>query len=133
MLLCVTSTLCAYDSYQLTREPKVDWDRCCPVEHFMNSPTKAFSAWSPKKYVLLWCAGRTGGAYTYIPPFKLARMMAEIQDKSSAEAQRMTWDALRKSLNGLINKVKEEERGCVALCLSSGALSSRPWFVLPLV
>jgi hypothetical protein len=52
------------------------------------------------------CAGRAGGAYTYIPPFKLARMMAEIQDKSSPEAQRMTWDALRKSLNGLINKVR---------------------------
>jgi hypothetical protein len=32
-------------------------------------------------------------------------MMAEVADKASPEAQRMTWDALRKSLNGLVNKV----------------------------
>ncbi|XP_010685937.2 uncharacterized protein LOC104900253 [Beta vulgaris subsp. vulgaris] len=47
--------------------------------------------------------GRTGGVY--IPPFKLARMMKEIEDKSSPEYQRLTWDALRKSINGLVNKV----------------------------
>lgn len=47
--------------------------------------------------------GRTGGVY--IPPFKLARMMKEIEDKSSVEYQRLTWDALRKSINGLVNKV----------------------------
>ncbi|XP_057782156.1 uncharacterized protein LOC131000320 [Salvia miltiorrhiza] len=47
--------------------------------------------------------GRSGGVY--VPPFKLARMMKEIEDKSSLEYQRMTWDALRKSINGLVNKV----------------------------
>ncbi|XP_042513259.1 pre-mRNA-splicing factor CWC22 homolog [Macadamia integrifolia] len=47
--------------------------------------------------------GRSGGVY--IPPFKLARMMKEVEDKSSHEYQRMTWDALRKSINGLVNKV----------------------------
>ncbi|CAI7806653.1 unnamed protein product [Closterium sp. NIES-53] len=47
--------------------------------------------------------GRTGGAY--IPPFKLARMLQEVNDRSSAEYQRLTWDALRKSINGLVNKV----------------------------
>ncbi|KAG6436057.1 hypothetical protein SASPL_100939 [Salvia splendens] len=47
--------------------------------------------------------GRSGGVY--IPPFKLARMLKEIEDKSSLEYQRMTWDALRKSINGLVNKV----------------------------
>lgn len=46
---------------------------------------------------------RTGGVY--IPPFKLAQMMREVQDKSSPQYQRLTWDALRKSINGLINKV----------------------------
>ncbi|KAK9274138.1 hypothetical protein L1049_018952 [Liquidambar formosana] len=46
--------------------------------------------------------GRSGGVY--IPPFKLARMMKEVQDKSSVEYQRLTWDALRKSINGLVNK-----------------------------
>ncbi|KAF1001941.1 hypothetical protein AG4045_004560 [Apium graveolens] len=47
--------------------------------------------------------GRTGGVY--IPPFKLARMLKQVEDKSSVEYQRLTWDALRKSINGLVNKV----------------------------
>ncbi|CAM8892905.1 unnamed protein product [Rhodiola kirilowii] len=46
--------------------------------------------------------GRSGGVY--IPPLKLARMMKEVEDKSSIEYQRLTWDALRKSINGLVNK-----------------------------
>jgi len=41
----------------------------------------------------------------YIPPFKLARMQEEIEDKTSKEYQRQTWEALRKSINGLVNKV----------------------------
>ncbi|OMO84284.1 MIF4G-like, type 3 [Corchorus olitorius] len=45
------------------------------------------------------------GNAAYIPPFTLARMMKETQDKSSVEYQRLTWDALRKSINGLVNKV----------------------------
>ena len=48
-------------------------------------------------------AGRTGGVY--VPPFKLARMLQQVTDRSSAEFQRLTWDALRKSINGLVNKV----------------------------
>lgn len=32
-------------------------------------------------------------------------MMRDVEDKSSVEYQRMTWDALRKSINGLVNKV----------------------------
>ena len=54
--------------------------------------------------------GRTGGVY--IPPFKLAQMRAQMEaegkkeDKTSKEYQRMTWEALRKSINGLINKVR---------------------------
>ena len=47
--------------------------------------------------------GKSGGVY--IPPFKLARMMKEVEDKSSVQYQRLTWDALRKSINGLVNKV----------------------------
>uniref|UniRef100_A0A8C1B580 Pre-mRNA-splicing factor CWC22 homolog n=2 Tax=Cyprinus carpio TaxID=7962 RepID=A0A8C1B580_CYPCA len=46
---------------------------------------------------------RTGGAY--IPPAKLRMMQAQITDKSSLEYQRMSWEALKKSINGLINKV----------------------------
>ncbi len=32
-------------------------------------------------------------------------MLREANDKTGPQYQRMTWDALRKSLNGLINKV----------------------------
>lgn len=46
---------------------------------------------------------RTGGAY--IPPFKLAQMMSDVTDRESVEYQRLAWDALRKSINGLVNKV----------------------------
>ncbi|RLN10315.1 hypothetical protein BBJ28_00025327, partial [Nothophytophthora sp. Chile5] len=52
--------------------------------------------------------GRTGGVY--MPPFKLAQLRKQQEEagglnKASVEFQRQTWDALRKSLNGLINKV----------------------------
>ncbi|KAJ0552937.1 putative MIF4G-like, type 3, initiation factor eIF-4 gamma, MA3, MIF4G-like domain superfamily [Helianthus annuus] len=47
--------------------------------------------------------GKSGGVY--IPPFRLARMMDGVEDKSSLEYQKMTWDALKKSINGLVNKV----------------------------
>jgi pre-mRNA-splicing factor CWC22 len=47
--------------------------------------------------------GRTGGIY--IPPFRMAQMMRDVEDKSSPEYQRLTWDALKKSINGLVNKV----------------------------
>lgn len=47
---------------------------------------------------------RTGGAY--IPPARLRAMQAEAaKDKMSPEYQRLSWDALRKSINGMINKV----------------------------
>ncbi|KAI9632942.1 MIF4G-domain-containing protein, partial [Dioszegia hungarica] len=47
---------------------------------------------------------RSGGAY--IPPARLRALQAEAsKDKSSPEYQRLSWDALRKSINGLINKV----------------------------
>jgi pre-mRNA-splicing factor CWC22 len=57
-----------------------------------------------QKLTELSSGAKTGGVY--IPPFKLAMMRKEIQDKNSAEYQKLTWDALRKSLNGLINKVR---------------------------
>ncbi|KAJ4776418.1 Pre-mRNA-splicing factor CWC22-like protein [Rhynchospora pubera] len=47
--------------------------------------------------------GRTGGIY--IPPHRMAQMMRDVQDKSSEAYQRLSWDALRKSINGLVNKV----------------------------
>ncbi len=50
-------------------------------------------------------AARGGGGGAYIPPFKLAALMKDTPDKTGPEYQRMTWDALRKSINGLVNKV----------------------------
>lgn len=47
--------------------------------------------------------GRTGGAY--IPPARLRQMQARITDKSSEAYQRIAWEALKKSIHGLINKV----------------------------
>lgn len=53
--------------------------------------------------------GRTGGVY--IPPFKLAQMKkdAAAMGKSTKEYQRIAWEALRKSINGLINKASERQ------------------------
>ncbi|KAF8471797.1 hypothetical protein BDZ91DRAFT_846417 [Kalaharituber pfeilii] len=48
-------------------------------------------------------AMRSGG--TYIPPARLRALQAQITDKKSKEYQRIAWDALKKSINGLINKV----------------------------
>ena len=45
----------------------------------------------------------SGGAY--IPPAKLKLMQAAITDKTSAEFQRLAWEALKKSIHGLVNKV----------------------------
>ena len=47
--------------------------------------------------------GKSGGAY--IPPAKLRALRAQITDKQSEPYQKMTWEALKKSINGLINKV----------------------------
>lgn len=48
---------------------------------------------------------RGGGAY--VPPHRMRAMMegAEEEDRAGAEYQRLVWEALRKSINGLINKV----------------------------
>ncbi|KAG0433255.1 hypothetical protein HPB47_020106 [Ixodes persulcatus] len=45
---------------------------------------------------------RTGGAY--IPPARLRMMQEQITDKSSMAYQRIAWEALKKSINGLVNK-----------------------------
>jgi len=45
----------------------------------------------------------TGGAY--IPPAKLKMLQAAMTDKTSAEFQRLAWEALKKSIHGLVNKV----------------------------
>jgi pre-mRNA-splicing factor CWC22 len=46
---------------------------------------------------------RSGGVY--VPPARLRALQSQIVDKESKEYQRMHWEALKKSINGLINKV----------------------------
>lgn len=47
---------------------------------------------------------RSGGVY--VPPARLrALQKAAASDKSSAEYQRLSWDALRKSITGIVNRV----------------------------
>ncbi|CDJ40346.1 cell cycle control protein, putative, partial [Eimeria tenella] len=44
-----------------------------------------------------WCG-------VYVPPFKLARLQQQTSDSKSHAYQRQMWEALRKSINGLVNK-----------------------------
>merc|ERR1719253_1213637 len=60
-------------------------------------------AYKKRKIAQVEALGRAGGVY--IPPFKLARLQEDIEDKTSPEFQRQAWEALRKSINGLVNKV----------------------------
>ncbi|KAL9932639.1 hypothetical protein V8E36_008338 [Tilletia maclaganii] len=64
---------------------------------------------------------RAGGAY--IPPARLRALMAEAaaQDPGSTEYQRMSWDALKKSITGLINKVAADNIKFVVPELFGGA------------
>lgn len=49
----------------------------------------------------------TKGGGAYVPPHRMRAMMegAEEEDRAGTEFQRLVWEALRKSINGLINKV----------------------------
>jgi pre-mRNA-splicing factor CWC22 len=61
-----------------------------------NIPKSATTSLLPSK----------GGVY--IPPFQMAKMYEEIRqtnDKQSMDYQKMMWEMLRKSINGIINKV----------------------------
>nr|GMD20793.1 pre-mRNA-splicing factor CWC22 homolog [Ipomoea batatas] len=95
-----------YENYRVSRreESRREKERDRRVnnaeeENHKNEDSKV----SKQEGNMITQTGRSGGVY--IPRFTLARMTKEIQDKSSVEYQRMTWDALRKSINGLVNKV----------------------------
>jgi len=54
------------------------------------------------------------GAGQYLPPHKLRMLEEAVTDKASVEYQRLTWDALKKSINGLINKANTSNlQNCV--------------------
>ncbi|KAI9494632.1 MIF4G-domain-containing protein [Zychaea mexicana] len=56
-----------------------------------------------KEMEIMKATTRAGGAY--IPPHRLRQMQQQVTDKSSDQYQRITWEALKKSINGLINKI----------------------------
>nr|XP_056717421.1 pre-mRNA-splicing factor CWC22 homolog [Euleptes europaea] len=90
------------------RERESDWrkSRRSLSPDTRNTPEKAAHDEPPpkkKKEDLDPILTRTGGAY--IPPAKLRMMQAQITDKNSLAYQRMSWEALKKSINGLVNKV----------------------------
>ncbi|XP_076368579.1 pre-mRNA-splicing factor nucampholin [Tachypleus tridentatus] len=58
-----------------------------------------------------YLTSRTAGAY--IPPARLKMMQAQITDKSSIEYQRIAWEALKKSIIGLVNKVNVSNIGII--------------------
>ena len=85
--------------------------------------------------------GRTGGVY--VPPHKLAQLQEEIlanESKNSRTHQKLMWEMLRKSINGIINKVNIaniqnviiellnenilQGRGLVARAIIKGQMSS---------
>ncbi|CAO1621602.1 unnamed protein product [Parajaminaea phylloscopi] len=64
---------------------------------------------------------RAGGAY--IPPARLRALMAEAQaaDPGSRDFQKMSWDALKKSITGLVNKVAADNIKHIVPELFAGA------------
>lgn len=76
--------------------------------------------------------GKTGGAY--IPPARLRQMQAKITDKSSEPFQRIAWEALKKSIHGLINKVNVSNIAqVVRQLLSENIVRGRGLFVRSLI
>nr|XP_018897205.1 PREDICTED: pre-mRNA-splicing factor CWC22 homolog [Bemisia tabaci] len=81
-------------------EPKKNKDEPKTVD----TPKEVITEDQKKTVDLL--TSKTGGAY--IPPAKLKMMQASITDKASAAYQRIAWEALKKSLHGLINKASPQ-------------------------
>lgn len=66
-------------------------------------PTEEEKQAAAKKEYDALLNSRSGGRY--VPPAKLRALQQALTDKSSKEYQRMAWEALKKSINGLVNKI----------------------------
>ena len=64
---------------------------------------EAKKPFDPKEEYERLMNARSGGVY--VPPARLRALQAQFTDKKTKEYQRMAWEALKKSINGLINKV----------------------------
>lgn len=81
-------------------------------EHDRESEKKDPSVIPPsQKRTVDLLTSKTGGAY--IPPAKLRLMQSQIDDKSGAAFQRISWEALKKSIHGHINKVNTSNIGLI--------------------
>ncbi|KAG9103624.1 pre-mRNA-splicing factor cwc22 [Ceratobasidium sp. 370] len=75
--------------------------RLAEIELDAAPPKPAFDAQAEFAKLL---SSRSGGVY--VPPARLRALQAAAsEDKSSAEYQRLSWDALRKSITGIVNRV----------------------------
>lgn len=66
-------------------------------------PTEEEKQAAAKKEYDALLNSKSGGRY--VPPAKLRALQQALTDKSSKEYQRMAWEALKKSINGLVNKI----------------------------
>jgi pre-mRNA-splicing factor CWC22 len=72
---------------------------------------KAAAEEASKKAMKDILTSKTGGAY--IPPARLRMMQEQITDKNSQAYQRLAWEALKKSITGLVNKVNLGNLGII--------------------
>ncbi|QSL64508.1 hypothetical protein MERGE_001809 [Pneumocystis wakefieldiae] len=73
------------------------------IAHTNLSEPESKPAFNPKAEFERLMNTRAGGIY--VPPARLKALQSQFTDKESKEYQRIYWEALKKSINGLINKV----------------------------
>jgi pre-mRNA-splicing factor CWC22 len=74
------------------------------VENELEGKANQSKAFDPQAEFAKLVGSRSGGVY--MPPARLrALQQAASSDKSSPEYQRLAWDALRKSITGIVNRV----------------------------
>ena len=58
---------------------------------------------------------KAGGVY--IPPFKLKQMILDLKnsEENTSEHQKYHWEQLRKSINGIVNKINVANISSVAI------------------
>ncbi|KAK4053042.1 pre-mRNA-splicing factor cwc22 [Microbotryomycetes sp. JL201] len=102
----------AHRVYDVDPERRRERERQQQLERQVMGDTQDSQAGAPvvkkvdlKEEMKKMASTKAGGAY--IPPHRLRAMLEdeETQDPAGQEYQRLSWEALRKSLNGLINKV----------------------------
>lgn len=86
------------DSHQLVARPRRRETEAPP-----QAPTEEEKQAAAKKEYDALLNSKSGGRY--VPPAKLRALQQALTDKSSKEYQRMAWEALKKSINGLVNKI----------------------------